>query len=111
MRVWGNRHRRLLDLLVRTLPGAVDGVADVSAGAALGAMVVGPRVGLSGGRATLHASPAVKVQSALVHRLMLTGHGGGDMSGKSELQPPYLARQMSDSLGSDRPKFVHGVVS
>ena len=88
MWVRGDRRRRLLDLLVRALPDAVDGIAGVGAGTVLGAAVTGSRVGLGGGCAAHRAPPAVEAQGALVHGLVLAGHGDGDLSMKNELQPP-----------------------
>ena len=95
MWVRGDRRRRLLDLLVRALPGLVDGIAGVGAVTVLRVAVASSWVGL-GGSCTVHrALPAVEAQGALVHGLMLAGHGDGDLSRKTSYNP-YLARQMLD---------------
>ena len=110
MRVRGGRRRRLLDLLVHALPGSVDSVAGVGAATALRAAITGSQVGLGGGCPAHHASPVVEVQGALIHGLVLTVHGDGDLSRKNELQPLPGAPNVG-FVGSDGPKFFHGVES
>ena len=110
MWVRGDRRCRLLDLLVRALPCSVDGVAGVGAVTALRAAVTSSRVGLGGGCTAHRASPAVEAQGALVHGLVLAGHGDGDLSRKNEVQPLPGAPNIG-FVGSDGPKFFHWVES
>ena len=106
MRVRGGRHRRLLDFLVRALPGVVDGVASISAGAVFGAAVTRPWVRLGDGCATHHAPPTEEAQSALVHGLVFAGHGDGDLVEEDELQPLPGAPNVG-FVGSVVPGFFH----
>ena len=106
MRVSGGRHRQLLDLLVRALPGAVDGVASVGAGAVFEAVVTRLWVRLGGGCATHRAPPTEEAQGALIHELVLAGHGDGDLTRKNELQPLPGAPNVRFG-GSIVPGFFH----